>query len=150
MINRLLPEDDPELAAWDMLAAMTREAEKNLDHSLALELEGLAGHARLAGGKAQGSPVSWGTESLCQGRRLSNKPCATNAAKHGWIQHRAAPTLRRTSALVTEWSEPIPAPPVMLSEKSRYHWPVRDSPPARTTAQSDSRWSSVATIPTWP
>jgi len=38
MINRLLPEDDPELAAWDMLAAMTREAEKNLDHSLAPEL----------------------------------------------------------------------------------------------------------------
>jgi hypothetical protein len=25
-------EDDPELAAWDMLAEMTREAEKNLDH----------------------------------------------------------------------------------------------------------------------
>jgi len=41
MINRLVPEDDPQLAAWDMLAEITREAEKNLDHSLAPELRGM-------------------------------------------------------------------------------------------------------------
>ena len=50
MINRLVPQDDPELAAWDMLAEMTREAEKNLDHSLALELEGLAIRGMLVDG----------------------------------------------------------------------------------------------------
>ena len=50
MINRLVPRDDPELAAWDMLAEMTREAEKNLDHSLAPELEGLAIRGMLVDG----------------------------------------------------------------------------------------------------
>ena len=37
-----VPEDGPELAGWDMLAEITREAEKNLDQSLGPELEGLA------------------------------------------------------------------------------------------------------------
>jgi len=50
MINRLVPEDDPQFAAWDMLAEITREAEKNLDHSLALELEGLAIRGMLVDG----------------------------------------------------------------------------------------------------
>jgi len=50
MINRLEPEDDPELAAWDMLAEMTREVEKNLDHSLAPELEGLVIRGMLVDG----------------------------------------------------------------------------------------------------
>ena len=50
MINRLEPEDDPELAAWHMLAEMTREAEKNLNHSLAPELEGLAIRGMLVDG----------------------------------------------------------------------------------------------------
>jgi nucleotide-binding universal stress UspA family protein len=36
-----VPEDGPELAGWDMLAEITREAEKNLDQSLRPELEGL-------------------------------------------------------------------------------------------------------------
>lgn len=37
-----VPEDGSELAGWDMLAEITREAEKNLDQSLGPELEGLA------------------------------------------------------------------------------------------------------------
>jgi nucleotide-binding universal stress UspA family protein len=37
-----VPEDGPELAGWDMLAEITREAEKNLDQSLGPELKGLA------------------------------------------------------------------------------------------------------------
>jgi nucleotide-binding universal stress UspA family protein len=37
-----VPEDGPELAGWNMLAEITREAEKNLDQSLGPELEGLA------------------------------------------------------------------------------------------------------------
>ena len=49
-------EDDPELAAWDMHAEMTREAEKNLNHSLAPELEGLAIRGMLVGA----SPLSSG------------------------------------------------------------------------------------------
>jgi len=37
-----VPEDDAEIGGWDMLAEITREAEKNLDQSLGLELDGLA------------------------------------------------------------------------------------------------------------
>ena len=37
-----VPEDGPELAAWDLLAEITREAQKNLDQGLGPELEGLA------------------------------------------------------------------------------------------------------------
>jgi len=37
-----VPEDGPELAGWDMLAEITREAEKTLDRSLGQELDGLA------------------------------------------------------------------------------------------------------------
>jgi nucleotide-binding universal stress UspA family protein len=37
-----VPEDDAEIGGWDMLAEITREAEKNLDESLGLELDGLA------------------------------------------------------------------------------------------------------------
>jgi len=37
-----VPEVDPELVGWDMLAEITREAVKNLDHSLGPELDGLA------------------------------------------------------------------------------------------------------------
>jgi len=36
-----VPEDGPALAGWDMLAEMVRGAQKNLDQSLGLELEGL-------------------------------------------------------------------------------------------------------------
>ena len=36
-----VPEDGPELAGWDMLAEITREAEKNLDQSLGPELDDL-------------------------------------------------------------------------------------------------------------
>jgi nucleotide-binding universal stress UspA family protein len=37
-----VPEDGLELAGWDMLAEITKEAQKNLDQSLGPELEGLA------------------------------------------------------------------------------------------------------------
>jgi nucleotide-binding universal stress UspA family protein len=37
-----VPEDGSALAGWDMLAEMVRGAQKNLDQSLGLELEGLA------------------------------------------------------------------------------------------------------------
>jgi nucleotide-binding universal stress UspA family protein len=37
-----VPENDPELAGWDMLAEIVRGAQKNLDLSLGAELEGLA------------------------------------------------------------------------------------------------------------
>ena len=37
-----VPEDGPELAAWDMLAEMVKGAQNNLDQSLGPELEGLA------------------------------------------------------------------------------------------------------------
>ncbi|MGD0506550.1 MAG: universal stress protein [Terriglobales bacterium] len=37
-----VPEDGPELAGWNMLAAMVKGAQKNLDLSLGPELEGLA------------------------------------------------------------------------------------------------------------
>ena len=36
-----VPETGPELAAWDMVAEIVREAEKNLDHALEPELDGL-------------------------------------------------------------------------------------------------------------
>jgi nucleotide-binding universal stress UspA family protein len=36
-----VPEDGPESAGWDMLAQITREAEKNLDQSLRSELDDL-------------------------------------------------------------------------------------------------------------
>ncbi len=36
-----VPEEGPELAHWDMLAEITREAEKNQGQSLALELKGI-------------------------------------------------------------------------------------------------------------
>ena len=36
-----VPEDGPELAAWDMLAEMVKGAQNNLDQSLGPELEGL-------------------------------------------------------------------------------------------------------------
>jgi nucleotide-binding universal stress UspA family protein len=36
-----VPEDGPELAGWDMLAEVTKEAEKNLDRSLGPELDEL-------------------------------------------------------------------------------------------------------------
>ena len=45
-----VPEDGPELAGWDMLAEMVREAEKNQDQSLEPELEGLAIRRVLAKG----------------------------------------------------------------------------------------------------
>jgi len=59
-------EDDPELAAWDMLAEMTREAEKSLDHSLAPELEGLAIRGMLVGA----SPLSSGMNSTVQSQYI--------------------------------------------------------------------------------
>ena len=37
-----VPENSPELAHWDMVAEITREAEKNLDRSLGRDLDGLA------------------------------------------------------------------------------------------------------------
>ena len=37
-----VPEGGPELAGWDILAEVVREAQKELDQSLRLELEGLA------------------------------------------------------------------------------------------------------------
>ena len=37
-----VPEDGPELAGWDMLAEMVREAQENQDESLGPQLEGLA------------------------------------------------------------------------------------------------------------
>jgi nucleotide-binding universal stress UspA family protein len=37
-----VPEDGPELAGWDMLAEMVREAQENQDESLGPKLEGLA------------------------------------------------------------------------------------------------------------
>ncbi|MFZ0949405.1 MAG: universal stress protein [Candidatus Sulfotelmatobacter sp.] len=37
-----VPEDGPELAAWDMLAEMVKGAQNSLDQSLGPELEGLA------------------------------------------------------------------------------------------------------------
>ena len=43
----------PELAGWDMLAEIAREAEKNLDQSLGSELAGLAIRCVLA----QGNPA---------------------------------------------------------------------------------------------
>ena len=46
-----VPEDGPELAGWDMLAAMVREAQENQqDESLGPELEGLAIERRLVKG----------------------------------------------------------------------------------------------------
>src|SRR5208337_2237819 len=36
-----VPEDGPELSGWDMLAEITREAEKNLDQSLGPALDDL-------------------------------------------------------------------------------------------------------------
>jgi len=49
-----VPEGGPELAAWDMLAEVVRNAEKNHDRSLGPELDGLAIHRVLAtGGAAQ-------------------------------------------------------------------------------------------------
>jgi nucleotide-binding universal stress UspA family protein len=43
-------EDAPEFAGWDLVAEIVREAEKNQDHSLRAELEGLAIESRLIKG----------------------------------------------------------------------------------------------------
>src|SRR5580692_2087242 len=48
-----VPEDGPELARWDLLAEVLREAEKNRDQALRPELEGLVIRRRLL----QGDPV---------------------------------------------------------------------------------------------
>jgi hypothetical protein len=61
-------EDDPELAAWDMLVEMTREAEKSLGHSLAPELEGLA----IRGMLVQASPLSSGMNSTLQSQSMES------------------------------------------------------------------------------
>jgi nucleotide-binding universal stress UspA family protein len=47
-----VPEDSPEIAGWDMLEEITREAEKNLDRSLGPELEALPVKRVLAKGGA--------------------------------------------------------------------------------------------------
>jgi nucleotide-binding universal stress UspA family protein len=48
-----VPENGPELAGWDLLAEVLREAEKNQDQALRLELEGLA----IRGELLKGDPV---------------------------------------------------------------------------------------------
>jgi nucleotide-binding universal stress UspA family protein len=49
-----VPESGPELAGWDLLAEIIRRAEKNFDHSLGPELDGLAIQRVLVkGGAAQ-------------------------------------------------------------------------------------------------
>jgi nucleotide-binding universal stress UspA family protein len=49
-----VPERDPELARWDLLAEIVRRAEKNMDLSLRPELDGLTVQALLVkGGAAQ-------------------------------------------------------------------------------------------------
>jgi len=45
-----VPEDAAELAGWDMLAEIVREAEKNYDQSLGAELQGIAIEGRLIEG----------------------------------------------------------------------------------------------------
>jgi nucleotide-binding universal stress UspA family protein len=45
-----VPEDDAEIRGWDLLTEIIREAEKNLDQSLARELDGLAIRRALAKG----------------------------------------------------------------------------------------------------
>jgi nucleotide-binding universal stress UspA family protein len=57
-----VPEGGPELAAWDMLAEVTRNAEKNLDHSLGPELDGLAIQRVLATGDAAQAMVQTAQE----------------------------------------------------------------------------------------
>ena len=52
-----VPEDGPELAGWDMLAEITREAEKNLDQSLGPELDDLNIQCVLVKGDAARSIV---------------------------------------------------------------------------------------------
>src|SRR5208283_4698658 len=47
-----VPGDGPGSAGWDMLAEITREAEKNLDRSLGPELEDLAIQRVLVKGSA--------------------------------------------------------------------------------------------------
>jgi nucleotide-binding universal stress UspA family protein len=52
-----VPLGGPELAAWDMLAEVIKDAEKNQDHSLRKELEGLAIQRVLATGGAASAIV---------------------------------------------------------------------------------------------
>jgi nucleotide-binding universal stress UspA family protein len=47
-----VPEDGPEFARWDVLAAVLRVAEKKLDHALATELAGLTIQSMLVKGDA--------------------------------------------------------------------------------------------------
>ena len=47
-----VPEDGPELAGWDLLAEIIREAQKNLDQSLGPELDGLTIQRMLVKGDA--------------------------------------------------------------------------------------------------
>jgi nucleotide-binding universal stress UspA family protein len=47
-----VPEDSRELAKWDLLAAIVRQAQNQQDPSLAAELEGLSIHCNLVNGDA--------------------------------------------------------------------------------------------------
>ncbi|MFZ3213060.1 MAG: universal stress protein [Terriglobales bacterium] len=47
-----VPEDSRELASWDLLAAIIRQAQKQQDHSLGSELDGLTIQRRLVKGDA--------------------------------------------------------------------------------------------------
>jgi len=57
-----VPEDGPELAGWDMLAEITREAEKNLDQSLGPELNAITIQRVLVKGDAARAIVQMAQE----------------------------------------------------------------------------------------
>lgn len=57
-----VPEDGPELAGWDMLAEITREAEKNLDQSLGPELNDITIQRLLVKGDAARAIVQMAQE----------------------------------------------------------------------------------------
>src|SRR5271157_1036701 len=57
-----VPEDGPELAGWDMLAKIIREAEKNLDQSLGPALAGLSIKSVLVKGGAAAAIVQTAQE----------------------------------------------------------------------------------------
>ncbi len=57
-----VPKDGPELAGWDMMAEITREAKKNLDESLGPELEDVTIRCLLVEGDAAWSIVETAQE----------------------------------------------------------------------------------------
>jgi len=84
-----VPEDGPELAAWDMLAEMVKGAQNNLDQSLGPELEGLViRRVLLKGDPARAIVQTWTSLSGRSLKALRSDACCSKATRPGQLCRR--------------------------------------------------------------